>query len=129
MTTPEDKTVADIERNIKILLGCAGPHSFRIVDVDPDLPSGVLLECIRCGGQLDAVAVLWYQRGLAHGRNEAQEIVLPSRTKTDSEKLRAYQAAIATCSRAFNETHGAFRCTRQPDHEEPCAVVPVGQEP
>jgi hypothetical protein len=124
----QDKTVAAIDRNTKILLGCVGPHSFRVVDVDPSLPGGVMLECSLCGGQLDAISALWYQRGLAHGRDEAQEIVMPSRTKTDSEKLRAYQAAIATCSRAFEETNGIFRCTRHSGHEGPCAAVPVGQE-
>lgn len=57
----------DAVRNAKKLEKCEGPHDFTDVEVT----SGqVFYRCTKCAGRVSAVARLWYQNGLKHGRNQ-----------------------------------------------------------
>jgi hypothetical protein len=46
--------------------GCPGPHDFRAI------PGNDRRErCTKCGGELNILNVIYYTRGLEHGRKEA----------------------------------------------------------
>lgn len=58
--------------NGKKLNRCAGPHEFvslRRLGDDRTL-FGCEFKCVKCDGYVNALAVGWYNMGLAHGRSE-----------------------------------------------------------
>lgn len=55
--------------NAKKLDECVGPHDFSKPDpADSKLPRRYF--CTKCGGWLAAVEVIWYKKGLEHGRKD-----------------------------------------------------------
>jgi len=61
----------DVKANHKRLDNCKGPHDFRPVPAEgKSLVRDYV--CSRCNGKVDAIHKLWYERGLEHGRSEAQ---------------------------------------------------------
>jgi len=57
----------DVQANAKKLAGCAGPHDFSIAR-SPEKKLTGRWACSRCGGEVDPIAKLWYERGLADAR-------------------------------------------------------------
>lgn len=67
MTPAEAKALWDeVSAKGKALRACAGPHDFELLN--PDKTVGRKYRCRLCGGEMDAVAKLHYEQGLAHGR-------------------------------------------------------------
>ena len=61
----------DVKANHKKLDGCKGPHDFRPLPIEGKTLIRDYL-CSKCGGKLEAIHKLWYERGLEHGRKEAK---------------------------------------------------------
>ncbi len=55
-----------IMANTAKLNGCAGPHDFT-VDRTPEKKHFKRWACTKCAGEIEAIELLWYKRGLAHG--------------------------------------------------------------
>lgn len=56
----------NVKENIKKLDSCSGPHDF--VPIDPDIKLSRQWRCTTCGGKIDNVARIWYERGRSHER-------------------------------------------------------------
>lgn len=54
---------AQVQANVKALESCPGPHEFEREDVRHS-------RCKKCGGVADVLAIIWYNSGLKHGRQE-----------------------------------------------------------
>ena len=61
-----DEHVRESEANLRVLLGCPGPHSF--LPKGPERYRLEYLTCTKCGGRLRPVDAMWYERGYADGR-------------------------------------------------------------
>lgn len=61
-----------IKMNINALANCKGPHDFQPIDVGNErvMAFNRKKRCALCSGELNELDVLWYERGLQHGRNE-----------------------------------------------------------
>ena len=59
----------EVKANLTKLEECPGPHQFE-GPLDKDL-SFNKYRCKRCGGVIDGINQLWYQRGLKHGIQSA----------------------------------------------------------
>lgn len=70
MITPAEakKLLAEIQENRARLEGCEGPHHFVDFDVTK-WPRR--MRCTKCNGLLSYADVIWYMRGVEHGRAEA----------------------------------------------------------
>lgn len=55
-----DAIMEEIRANNKLLDSCPKPHQF---ERDPSKPMGKRT-CKKCGGKIDAVHAIWYERGL-----------------------------------------------------------------
>jgi hypothetical protein len=53
------------KKNIQTLDNCAGPHDFEPI-ANPT--NAKKFRCKLCGGDVDADGNYWYEKGLAHGR-------------------------------------------------------------
>ena len=53
----------NVKANHRVLDDCPR-HDFS-TDCDPDKPLGKHWRCVNCGGRVDAMAKLWYERGIA----------------------------------------------------------------
>lgn len=67
----EPETMNEILRNVKAniakLDGCKGPHEFALSEPE----EGQVVRryvCSKCGGHVEAIYKLWYEEGLAHGK-------------------------------------------------------------
>lgn len=66
-----------VRDNTRRLDTCPGPHQFAPVRADrgalAQTPQTFATDhrCTVCGGVLDLLAVRWYERGLAHARDQA----------------------------------------------------------
>lgn len=71
MTPAEVKALLEAGRaNSKKLDDCAGPHDLSVDLSGPAVILGKRWGCAKCGGEVDGIRKLWYERGLAHGRAE-----------------------------------------------------------
>lgn len=61
--------IEHVKANVAALDACPGPHDF--VDITPGKIIGKRYRCSTCLGEIDGVALVWYQRGLVHGRHPA----------------------------------------------------------
>lgn len=60
--------IEEVEQNLRSLNSCPGPHQF------PPYQRGKKdYHCLKCGGVLGLVNMLWYMRGLADGRKFPEE--------------------------------------------------------
>jgi hypothetical protein len=60
------KLFEQVKENHRILDSCTR-HAFDI-DKNPGQVFGKKWECSNCGGNVDSMAKLWYERGLQHGK-------------------------------------------------------------
>jgi len=56
----------EVQRNRKKLDGCDGPHQFKPIQIE-DRQIARDYRCTKCGGKLDAMNTIWYNKGLEHG--------------------------------------------------------------
>lgn len=72
MTKEECRVIFEqVQANTKRLANCVGPHNF--VDCEGEtspLRTFRKQRCTLCHGQLNELDVIWYKRGLEHGRSE-----------------------------------------------------------
>ena len=75
MTKEEAKAIfQSIQENSRRLSECSGPHDFsEIVASDHASLAFQKKRCTKCKGTLNALDVLWYERGLNHGRQEKSQ--------------------------------------------------------
>ena len=59
-----DEIFQMVKANSKQLEGCAVPHDFTPFGERPIFRKE---RCSKCGGEVDAIAAMWYKRGLKHG--------------------------------------------------------------
>jgi len=66
-----DQILREIKANGALLDGCAGPHTFVPHERYGSDGKGMVRKyrCQLCGGTVDVIAKLWYERGLKHGQN------------------------------------------------------------
>jgi len=71
--TMEPETIKQIWRDVKAnhdkLDKCEGPHEFKPIPVEGKTLVRDYL-CSKCGGKIDAIHKIWYERGLEHGKNQ-----------------------------------------------------------
>ncbi len=61
--------VEEVRLNNKRLQDCPGPHDFVLEKGQEPMPlSRRKYRCTRCNGTVDAITLLWYSKGLEHGR-------------------------------------------------------------
>lgn len=68
-----DKIIAEVKAKRLLLDACAG-HDFSIpvnrinkVKIEPGMPTNFCdWRCAKCGGWVDGIARVWYNRGVAH---------------------------------------------------------------
>lgn len=65
--------MAEIRANTAQLDGCVKPHNFS-VDASPDKPLFKKWQCSKCGGKVDAINKIWYERGLRDVGAEAYRL-------------------------------------------------------
>jgi len=73
-----DSIVAEVKANSKALLECPSPHDFsicldrrtkqRIDNPSPGQRFNAKWQCSKCGGRIDNMEKVWYERGLEHAR-------------------------------------------------------------
>jgi hypothetical protein len=51
----------EVKTNIQSLNSCVKPHDFKVVDEEKLFSK---YKCIKCGGTVDHMQAMWYQRGL-----------------------------------------------------------------
>lgn len=66
-TTVIMELLEENKRNHEKLSSCKLPHHFPEADLGY-IPFH-MHKCTKCGGEIDAHGLLWYNRGLDHGRN------------------------------------------------------------
>lgn len=60
-----DEIWNEVKENGKKLDSCT-KHDFSI-DTEPDKKFGKKYQCPNCGGHIDAIKKMWYEKGLKHG--------------------------------------------------------------
>ena len=74
-----DKIFQQVKANSAKLDSCAGPHVFSVPlerrtkepvtgTLTPAQRFGCHWRCSQCGGQVDSITKLWYEKGLKHGQ-------------------------------------------------------------
>jgi hypothetical protein len=61
------KIMREIYENRDKLRDCNKPHDFSI-DLNPERKLGKRWKCSKCGGEIDAIGKMWYERGLEDGK-------------------------------------------------------------
>lgn len=72
MTKEEAKAIFEqVKANHAKLAACKGPHNFQTYgDQNSPLRAFKKKRCELCLGELNELDVIWYERGLKHGREE-----------------------------------------------------------
>ena len=61
----------EVKENHVRLDSCSGPHEFEEVNMGGSGGFARDMRCKRCGGVLNRVHAIWYERGVKHGREAA----------------------------------------------------------
>ena len=56
----------EVKRNAKLLDECPGPHRFTIKAGRREFADDFICEI--CGGQVQSIYKIWYEKGLEHGK-------------------------------------------------------------
>lgn len=66
--SPEEaqEMLARAKENVRLLEGCEGPHDFR--PVRDEGSTRQMFRCSKCQGVVNSQAVVWYRKGVAHGK-------------------------------------------------------------
>ena len=73
----KQKVVNEIWENVKAnraMLESCSLHDFSI-DLKPEQAYGKRFRCSKCGGEVDHITKLWYEKGIEHARKKAGEDV------------------------------------------------------
>lgn len=69
MKIDSQKIIDEVLANIALLEQCVGPHKFTHIEGSVFSK----MRCELCGGLVDGIHAIWYQRGLEHGARIAAQ--------------------------------------------------------